>query len=238
MRTKIFITPLVLLLTAGCSYFDAPEADAPKVDLMAQEEISSVQVADPLSSNEIATNVSSGNVQVLGLDNVYSGDVTPLSSARASSANPSVEVFSLDGGYAPAPIAAASVNAAPSAPLTPVTSAAPVAAVSNSGATKIYFEHGSANLSAQDKAVLNNVSQIIGGRPVKVVGYASTEAQVSDPKTRQAVNLRESLNRAYAAAKELIVQGVPSEQIETVGMGENAPASSADDARRVEIQPQ
>lgn len=239
IRLSLLPLALGLIATAGCSYFDAPDPTAEQINLMAGESVEVVQEAEmpsapiePITFDAVAQASSNSNVQVYGFGE-NGGILTPISSTspRTSSSSSSVEVFPLDG----APVIAPSMPAA--VPVVPVTTAAPIVPSSN-GNTRIYFEHGSANLNAQDKAVLNNVSQAIGNRPVKVVGYASTEAEVSDPVTRKAVNLRESLNRAYAVAKDLIGQGVPAEQIETIGMGENVSSASASDARRVEIQPQ
>lgn len=246
------LTPIILgimSMTACSSYFDAPDPQSPQIDLMGDETAvvdntaNNTPAAEPLTFDEIAGAVSNSNVKVFGMEQVEPSTLQApagYSAPRPINVTPNVQVFPLDGGAAPVvPTYSSSSPFKPSAaPVMKVVESNPaVSPIAGDTATRIYFGHGSATLSAQDEIVLNNVSQSLGNRPVRVVGYSSTDAEVSDPVVRKQVNLRESLNRAYAAAKALIAQGVPAANIETVGMGENSGSANASDARRVEIQP-
>ena len=106
---------------------------------------------------------------------------------------------------------------------------------------KIYFNHGSAALSATARQVVASVAQQAYGRMINVEGHASHRAQVKDPDQRARVNYRMSMKRAMAVTKALIAQGVPKEMIKTTARGDTMPAAEEIDRqaealnRRVEI---
>lgn len=229
----------VVLLSSGCSYFDKPDPASGQIDLMAEDAVEQVPAREPITFDDIAQASSNKDVQLFSLDGAPVNVLAPASSAsgRSTLSNPSVEVFPLDGGLVPAPVALQPVSSSPAAaPVTPVDVAP--SSPSTSGVTRIFFSHDSSSLNAQDEALLRNVSTTVGGRPIKVVGHASSESSVADPIRRKMVNLRKSLDRAYAVSKSLIGKGVPAEQIETIGVGENVPAANSASARRVEISAQ
>ena len=70
---------------------------------------------------------------------------------------------------------------------------------------------------------------------VRVEGHASTNAGTNDPIRARILNLKESMNRAYAVSRTLIEEGVPAEKIKTIGYGDTVPAGSEDQQRRVDI---
>ncbi|MCB1532454.1 MAG: OmpA family protein [Alphaproteobacteria bacterium] len=245
------------VLLAGCSYFDAPDPTAQQIDLMnggnaqAREDVSNLNIQ---GYDDVAGAVSTSQVQLYGFDG-QAAPVSParISSGQGSSMKPSVEVFPLGGG-APYAMREPISSMPAAAPVTPVEmdgghvgmepimehgAPAPVInSVSTNGAARIYFPYDSSTLSGQDEQVLDEIAQRVSGRNVRVVGYASSEASINDPITRKMVNLRKSLDRAYAVSKGLIGKGVPAESIETVGYGENVTGAGSAEARRVEIQPQ
>lgn len=110
---------------------------------------------------------------------------------------------------------------------------------------RIYFDHGSAELDTQDVQKIASIGQKYNanqGNIISVEGHASERAVVDDPRKRKEINLKVSMDRAYAVARALIYNGIPANSIRTVAWGEERPpeqingmnAESA--ARRVEIQ--
>lgn len=106
---------------------------------------------------------------------------------------------------------------------------------------KIYFDHGSAALSAVARQVLADVARRAPGNRVIVEAHASQRAAVADPVERAKVNMRMSMKRAMAVTKALIAQGVPEHMIKTTALGDTKPAAEEIDRkaealnRRVEI---
>lgn len=111
---------------------------------------------------------------------------------------------------------------------------------------RIYFAHGTTGL---DEQALERVAAIISAyqaqnKAISVEGHASTRSTIEDPQRRKIVNLKVSMNRAYAVAKRLIEKGVPAEMIRLVAWGEGRPLppslSGMDNeaaSRRVDIVP-
>lgn len=89
----------------------------------------------------------------------------------------------------------------------------------------IYFGYGSAQLSTQDRSILQAVTDVFGqmGGRVRVIGHASMGARTFNSSRREAVNFEMSLKRANAVANELIRQGIPRENVEVVAEGDRAP---------------
>ena len=82
-------------------------------------------------------------------------------------------------------------------------------------AAVIYFGHGSALLSRQDREVLRQVAaaqQDYGGT-VRVVGHASSRTKTNDLLAHKIANHETSLARARAVAEELIKLGVPRQSV-------------------------
>lgn len=105
----------------------------------------------------------------------------------------------------------------------------------------VYFNHGSAALSAVAREVIARVASGSAGNRVIVEAHASKRAAVTDPVQRAEVNHRMSMRRAMAVTKALIAQGVPEHMIKTTALGDTKPAVPEVDReaealnRRVEI---
>lgn len=106
----------------------------------------------------------------------------------------------------------------------------------------VYFNHGSAALSAVAREVIARVAASGGqGNRVIVEAHASKRAAVTDPVQRAEVNHRMSMKRAMAVTRALIAQGVPETMIKTTALGDTKPAVPEVDRdaealnRRVEI---
>lgn len=105
----------------------------------------------------------------------------------------------------------------PSAPVTAAADATPAAV--------LYFQGGSVALSAEDRAILNEVAKAVRGRPaaIQIIGHASREANDTDPIRRRSAMLDLSAQRAQAVARELARLGVPNAQIDVQAMGDARP---------------
>lgn len=103
--------------------------------------------------------------------------------------------------------------------------------------TQIFFKHGSSRLGSGDMQKLSQVAKnapMYSGR-LSVEGYASRSAQTSDPVRNSILNLKESMNRAYAVSKTLIQKGVPSSKLKTTAYGDTVPSGDEAYQRRVDI---
>lgn len=109
---------------------------------------------------------------------------------------------------------------------------------------QVYFQHGSASLNQEARQVLSSVAEDAKFSPVdriRVEGHASSRAQTHDPVTNKVLNLKESMNRAFAVSEDLIRKGVPAEKIQTTGWGDTMappeiPGKDAEAAaRRVDV---
>ena len=118
----------------------------------------------------------------------------------------------------------ASVSRSTSAPVAPVTQRSQGVQKSLRVGT-IYFGDGSAQLSAQDRSILQAVTDVFGqmGGRVRVIGHSSMGVRTFNSAQREAVNFKISLKRANAVANELIRQGIPPEKLEVVAEGDRAP---------------
>lgn len=183
-------------------------------------------------------------------------DLTPVSlvpepSGVPSAADSSVLVFPLDGGsFALVGTGATPTRIAPeyllpdlgmpaSPDRTVETASLPEVETPAPGAPlRIYFDHNSARLGAGAKKALTNVASTVknagGAASVVVEGHASRRAVLTDPAGREALNLKKSLDRAYAVSNTLIRQGVPVESIVTTGYGDGRTAPVPDDRRDAE----
>ena len=118
----------------------------------------------------------------------------------------------------------ASVSRSTSAPVAPVTQRSQGVQKSLRVGT-IYFGDGSAQLSTQDRSILQAVTDVFGqmGGRVRVIGHSSMGVRTFNSAQREAVNFKISLKRANAVANELIRQGIPPEKLEVVAEGDRAP---------------
>jgi outer membrane protein OmpA-like peptidoglycan-associated protein len=195
-------------------------------------------------------------------DNAYDGgaiDVSPVPAVPLYAENnrnpyPGVEVYPLDDAMAAVintPISSASADAPMT--LTPFPEKEGVipgrggnaVAVATPGGVPavVYFAHDSVSLNQKDLA---QISELVRNyepdavRDISVAGHASVQSSITDPVQRKIVNLKVSMDRAFAVARALIESGVPPERIETRAYGETRPPGLSDmpidvASRRVEI---
>jgi outer membrane protein OmpA-like peptidoglycan-associated protein len=263
--TKTIKTPYRNILTlvaalpmlAACSYFDVP--DLPRISLLSSptpsgEGVETIEQVVPgttpaqasANAREVVLNATEGRVRIFSLTgddqpaipaSSYNGarEIAPLPVAPISggsrSGSKNVEIFSLDGGYD-----------APS--ITPAPHAyndlrAPVGYTGEK--VVLYFEHDSSSLDQNDLAQIATIAKGYNGRTLNVEGHASITANYKDARQKEIVNLKVSMDRAFAVSQALIQRGVPAESIRMMAWGDSrAPmAGTGKDpqaaARRVEI---
>ncbi len=258
------------IMLVGCSYFDTSGHDELQVSKSAQDiEVldQSEYALQPVSAAEAISRSTNGRVQVFDLDAPapQASYVAPLSSdiqsvpaapvapvvqarpaARVFSADPSVEVFPFED-FVPSVSAVQPMQANPPPPVEqPVRAEEDYVAVAGHNGDKVivYFDHDSAVLS---QVALGQVSSVAGqfnqasGKGVTVEGHSSVKANYNDAAQRKVVNLKISMDRAFAVARSLIQSGVPAEFIRVMAWGDTHPPlqtdgkTAEDAARRVEI---
>lgn len=104
--------------------------------------------------------------------------------------------------------------------------------------TVIYFKHGSSRLGSGDMQKLARAAETAKFAPVnrvKVEGHASTRVQTNDPVHSSILNLKESMNRAFAVSKTLIQKGVPAEKLQTTAYGDTKASGPEGEQRRVDV---
>ena len=107
----------------------------------------------------------------------------------------------------------------------------------------IFFSHGSSDLDARDRRVLNDVAALYRqrGGSLRIVGHASSRTQNATPVEHQLANFETSLVRAEAVQEALMALGVPSEAMRAEAVGDAEPVyhefmpSGEAGNRRVEI---
>ena len=90
----------------------------------------------------------------------------------------------------------------------------------------ILFTNGSSKLSQRDRQILGDVAQIqreSGGRPLVVVGHASSRTRDMKPLKHRHVNLRLSQNRANIVAGALRRLGISGQSLQTQAVGDTQP---------------
>ncbi len=214
----------------------------------------------PLSDDELRSmtrKMSGGSVEIYdigdGNDNgmISIAPVPSVSSIQtpagmAYPSDPSVTVFPLDdfgGAYGGGMISpAVPYNAGPSsmtpAPFEGSDARGKLNSSAGKDVSRIYFDYGSDKIDAADKTVLAEAANAAKFAPidrVRVEGHASVDAGNADPVSARMLNLKESMNRAYAVSRSLIQQGVPAEKIKTVAWGDTIPAGGNAAQRRVDI---
>ena len=116
---------------------------------------------------------------------------------------------------------------------------APAQAAAPTPATTIPFRDGSAELGANDRALLRQVAQQAQqqGASLRVVGHAADSAPGLDELGRRLHNFDLSWARAIAAAEELERAGLPAQRIVMEANDEPAPSQSAagPGSRRVSV---
>ena len=108
----------------------------------------------------------------------------------------------------------------------------------------VYFAHDSARLTQEALAKIAGVANSFNnaaGLGLTVEGHASVKANYQDEAQRRIVNLKISMDRAFAVASELINQGIPAEAVRVMAWGDAHPPrlmngkTQEEAARRVEI---
>lgn len=92
----------------------------------------------------------------------------------------------------------------------------------------IYFAHGSAKLSREDRQVLGQIAaalQAYGGS-IRVIGHSSGRSGFSDVAHHQSANYTMSMKRAQAVARELARLGVDPAYIYVGGAADADPRYS------------
>lgn len=201
--------------------------------------------ATTISGTAQAVDMGNSSVEIFDLvDNVGFG-AAPMGQAPTMpsfnngvfSSDSSVTIFSLDGpapmlgggfgggmnnqaGYVPAPYNSTGYSG-------------------GNGANQIFFKHGSSRLGGGDLSKLSTVADQAKFAPVSritVAGHASQPTQAGSQTVQgHILNLKESMNRAYAVSKSLIRKGVPAEKIKTVSWGATKPTGNDGQDRRVDI---
>ncbi|MCI5060642.1 MAG: OmpA family protein [Alphaproteobacteria bacterium] len=103
---------------------------------------------------------------------------------------------------------------------------------------QVYFNHGSSNLSRNDRNILSSVAEQAKFAPsrITVSGYASRPTQAGVGSTQvQILNLKQSMNRSFEVSKELIKKGVPADKIKAVAWGTAHATGTDTQDQRVDI---
>lgn len=263
----IFCASFVLV---GCSYFDTGEeamlqTEKPAESIEFQEEMT--VKPQPVDVREAVARSTDGRVQLFGFDDpapisaykpvfarqsgameVAPAPAVPVASVGQPpgprlpvvySGDPSVQIFPFDDGvFAPAAAPPPSVEQ-------PAKHEEYVSLADAKGDRIIvYFNHDSARLSQDALAKIAGVANSFNnaaGLGLTVEGHASVKANYNDEAQRRIVNLKISMDRAFAVASELINQGIPAEAIRVMAWGDAQPPRSMNGktqeeaARRVEI---
>ena len=110
----------------------------------------------------------------------------------------------------------------------------------------LYYEHDAVIPAPQYADLLEQLGAAntpAASNTLSIEGYASKESSITDETQRRIVNLRISMERAFAVAQRLMSEGVPYDNIRIVAWGEDHPApaqgnmSAEQASRRVEILP-
>jgi outer membrane protein OmpA-like peptidoglycan-associated protein len=262
----IFCAGILLpLLLGGCSYFDTGEDER----LQTGKPGGAIEVVDqsayapePISVAEAISRHTDGRVQVFDLDEPVAGAlyyepvydsaavqpaaVIPVDyepAPRVYAANPSVEIFPFEDF---APLANSPAHAAPPPPVEQVMREEDYVALEGHDGDKVivYFGHDSAALSLEAQGKVASVASQFNeasGQGITVEGHSSVKANYEGAAQRKIVNLKISMNRAFAVARGLIENGVPADFIRVMAWGDVRPPLQVDGktpeeaARRVEI---
>jgi outer membrane protein OmpA-like peptidoglycan-associated protein len=113
------------------------------------------------------------------------------------------------------------------------------ASVMTDSGANIFFGYGSDALDAADMEVIYGLTshQALDAAPMILIeGYASSKSDSKDPIRARFLNLKESMNRAFAVSRALIEKGIPADKITTIGRGDTCTAGQGEAAdRRVDV---
>lgn len=253
---KFILVGLCSVMLSACSGNNEEIIDVEKPSGGATVDLTSGQVYDDFNDIDImsaAHSVSSPGVEIYSLDGApadtrFSHDASAPAPARAQGAvgNSNVEISSIgqpDIGYA-RNLRPPSYRDAPVSRSQPESGNFVNIAAPGEPMIRIYFDHGSTDLNTQDVQKIATIGQKYNanqGNIISVEGHASERAEVNDPVRRKEINLKVSMDRAYAVARALIYNGIPANSIRTVAWGEERPPANTEgmdtesSARRVEI---
>lgn len=216
-------------------------SDTQMVDLAAAQV--AMRTNAPKTMGDSAALMSNQGVQVYGLTGAAPAPVAiPSNNApRGFDVTPNVEIFPLDGAVNQPAMNQPSFTPPAYAPK--MTHSVPHHDTNHGDV--IYFEHGGASLDNGDMAVIRRVAQNFrasGKSVLSVEGHASTRTGYSASDKERAVNMKMSMERAYAVADALVRAGVPAQAVKTVAWGDTHPPvaggttyGAESTARRVEI---
>lgn len=258
-------------MLVGCSYFDTGEEAMLQTDKgLETVEVQNTAPLRPISTAEAVARSTGGSVTLYGFDDDFDAapmpDYAPVETSDAQyvapaqavpvgrvpmtsmpgprlpmvySADPSVQIFPFED-MMDAPVAAA-----PPSVMQPARHEEYVTLAEGQGAPVIvYFAHDSAALSQEALAKIAGVANRFNnaaGYGLTVEGHASVVANYQDEAQRRLVNLKVSMDRAFAVASELIHQGIPAEAVRVMAWGDTHPPrpvggkTPEEAARRVEI---
>lgn len=102
---------------------------------------------------------------------------------------------------------------------------------------RIFFKDGSSRLGSLDRQRIENAAQSAQfGSMVSVEGYASRPTQAGSGSVESHIlNLKQSMNRSYAVARQLMREGVPGEKVKAVSWGSARATGDNNFDRRVDI---
>lgn len=248
----------------GCSYFNT-EPGRPILEMPQSEEV--VEYSDRfVDLSSVVYENTGGRVQLFDLDEhvpapayqpvasvemdameIAPATVMPVGQVYATmpfgsivSADPSVEIFPFED-MTPVPVSAQ--MARPYASSLRGEGYVAVGA-SDRDTVVVYFGHDSATLNQKGLAKVSRVAEAFNaasGIGLTVEGHASVMANYNSAAQRKVVNLKISMDRAFAVARALIDKGVPADFIRVMAWGDAKPAQNLDGktpeeaARRVEI---
>ncbi len=252
---KYFLVGLSALVLAGCaSNEEMIEVDKPDQSMPSRIDLTTGETYGNDSDFMVQTahGVSSSGVEIFSLDgpgaNLKAGDAA-YAAARPSGhtiGNSSVEISPIGQPnltYAQ-DLKPREFRGAPAARSAPDSGNFVNIAAPGEPMVRIYFDHDSSELDESDVQKISSISQKYNPNPGQVLsveGHASMASSESDPVQRKAVNLKVSMERAYAVARALMHTGVPANSIRTVAWGEERPVpptgemDSESASRRVEI---
>jgi len=258
-------------MLVGCSYFDTSGHDELVVSKsagdIAYDVDASGRVAEPVDIGELMAQRTDGSVEIYSLDGAppvpsvkpvlvqdsvnAAAEVAPVNADPVNvsampavfSADPSVQVFPFEDSFAPSYPAKGA-----QAPLSRAQPARKEEYVSIAGGgdskATIYFGHDSAALGSDAMAKIASVASSfnnVSGKGLTIEGHSSIRANYNDAAQRKVVNLKISMDRAFAVAQALIKKGIPAEALRVMAWGDGRPPVRMDGksvesaARRVEI---
>ena len=224
------------------------------VEIFSLDDVPSDVPDGPLKFEHNATDVRPVESFPSGQTEDAALSLNPPSEEWSKAGDPSVQIFSLDGlggGYVPA----APMPLSPAVPPPEVVKPSPAlqpareddyVEIGGAGAPKtvVYFGHDSSVIGPDGQRKLDALANAFNPASVQgltVEGHASVRANYQDEEQRKIVNLKISMDRAFAVAAALIQRGISNEAIRVIGWGDTRPPAelngktAEDAARRVEI---